>query len=171
MLLWLLHQKGVFDPLYDWWEDRSWSGEQIIGHIRRHGLHTDLPQIRYKRHHKHGARHHHKHDAKRKRRNIHNDQRYNHFERDSDYQYYLHHVHKGKHKHGRTRSSSIMQQVYLDRGEDDFVEHRRRKRETESVEGLRKILRHSDGNLEEYHKHRHAPLDDTRYKVHPKQRV
>ncbi|KAM7494206.1 hypothetical protein LguiB_028815 [Lonicera macranthoides] len=171
VLLWLLHQKGVFDPLYDWWEDRSWSGEQRIGHIKRHGLHTDLPQIRYKRHHKHEARHHHKHDAKRKRRNIHNDQRYNHFERDSDYQYYLHHVHKGKHKHGRTRSSSIMQQIYLDRGEDDFVEHRRRKRETESAEGLRKISRHSDGNLEEYHKYRHAPLEETRYKVHPKQRV
>ncbi|CAA6656318.1 unnamed protein product [Spirodela intermedia] len=26
ILLWLLHQKGLFDPLYDWWEDHSNGG-------------------------------------------------------------------------------------------------------------------------------------------------
>ncbi|KHN13526.1 hypothetical protein glysoja_047840 [Glycine soja] len=30
VLLWLLHQKGLFDPLYDWWEDILGADEQII---------------------------------------------------------------------------------------------------------------------------------------------
>ena len=64
--------------------------------------------------------------------------RHNHSERDIDYYYYyyLHHVHKDKdkHKHRRVKSSSIIQQVHLDRRKNDDVGHQKHRRPTETIE-------------------------------------
>lgn len=58
MLLWLLHQKGFFDPLYDWWDDRFGDGNQRNRFYSMHGKHTNQSRIRY--HEDNGHRVHHK---------------------------------------------------------------------------------------------------------------
>ncbi|KAK1262030.1 Protein HAPLESS 2 [Acorus gramineus] len=47
VLLWLLHQKGFFDHLYDWWDNHFQSEKQINVAPRRHG--KDVERLR-KRH-------------------------------------------------------------------------------------------------------------------------
>ncbi|XP_059661719.1 protein HAPLESS 2 [Cornus florida] len=163
VLLWLLHQKGLFDPLYDWWEDHFWADEQRIRDMRNYGIDADLSHIHLKKHRMQEGRHH-KHGAQRMRRSIHNEHRHKHSEWDTDYHYYLHHVHKDRHRHGRTKSSSVMQQVYLQKGENDNG-HRRYKKERES-----KIARHGHKNQDEYYKYKHGLLEDKDSKLHPKQR-
>ncbi|KAM1050419.1 hypothetical protein ACFX13_032893 [Malus domestica] len=110
VLLWLLHQKGLFDPIYDWWEDHFWDGTQHSKDYRKHRVDVDRPRTHALKHHGHEATHH-KHGSHYKRRNIHHDYRHNQLERGSDYYYHLHHVHKDKHKHGRRKHSSVMQIV------------------------------------------------------------
>ncbi|KAG9447958.1 hypothetical protein H6P81_014086 [Aristolochia fimbriata] len=90
ILLWLLHQKGLFDPFYDWWEDRFGSGrhrswvdekdrEEILSHqihrqhkkkIRHSLRRSDKREIEahlhphkqsHKHHHHHHRHHHHNH--------------------------------------------------------------------------------------------------------------
>uniref|UniRef100_A0A0E0M3M1 Generative cell specific-1/HAP2 domain-containing protein n=1 Tax=Oryza punctata TaxID=4537 RepID=A0A0E0M3M1_ORYPU len=55
-VLWLLHRKGLFDPLYDWWDDVF--GSEAQGRARR----------RHKRAHSHRHSHHggHHHDARKR---------------------------------------------------------------------------------------------------------
>ncbi|KAJ6714509.1 PROTEIN HAPLESS 2 [Salix viminalis] len=109
VLLWLLHQKGLFDPIYDWWEDHLWTDEQGIRDARRHN--KDI-------HVKSGARQH-----THKRRTIHQEHGHRHSGRDAEYYHYLHHVHKDRTKHRGSRKSSGMQQVYLDGVENTKVGH------------------------------------------------
>lgn len=109
MLLWLLHQKGLFDPLYDWWEDHFWDDSQSTKNTR-HRINADHQHMHVHKHHGHEARHH-KSGSHYKRKSTHTDHKHNHFERGSDYYYHLHHVHKDKHKHGRRKNSSVMQKV------------------------------------------------------------
>ncbi|KAM0842359.1 hypothetical protein ACQ4PT_058401 [Festuca glaucescens] len=72
VLLWLLHQKGLFDPLYDWWEDVFRPPE--TAHLKRgrghQGHHTHVHHHHHNRnphaHKKHkssvpGQHHHHHH--------------------------------------------------------------------------------------------------------------
>ncbi|XP_062193285.1 protein HAPLESS 2-B-like isoform X4 [Phragmites australis] len=69
VLLWLLHQKGLFDPLYDWWEDLLGleSHDRVhprhkrgrYSHSHRHGDH--LRRHRAHQRHKSGPDHHHHH--------------------------------------------------------------------------------------------------------------
>ncbi|CAK9179615.1 unnamed protein product, partial [Ilex paraguariensis] len=169
VLLWLLHQNGVFDPLYDWWEDHYWTDEHRSGYIWKYGIDDEVPQVHFKKHHKQEVRHH-KHDAQKKRRSIHNEHRHKYSIQDTDYHYYLHHVHKDKNKHGRTKSPGIIKQVYLNEGEDDNVGHRRRIKEKDTIEEISKFAMHGDVNRKEHHKRRHAPLDDPHFKLHSKRR-
>lgn len=126
VLLWLLHQKGLFDPLYDWWEDHVWTPEERNRHKRKHHRDAELSLINLKKNHRHEKRHH-KHDTQR-RRSIHGEHRHKNRLGESDYHYYLHHVHKDKHKHGRLKNSRISEQVHLSRGDNDKArQHRRRK--------------------------------------------
>lgn len=162
VLLWLLHQKGLFDPLYDWWEDRFWADNQSIGDTRRHRIDVDNPHIHLK-HHKQEARHY-RHDAQSKRRSIHDKRRHKHSLQDSDYYYYLHHVHKNKHKQGRSKNSSTMHQVYSDRREDDGIGQRRCRKERELPE------KHGQEKHDEFNKHKHGLLNDTHVKLHAKRR-
>ncbi|KAH7864143.1 hypothetical protein Vadar_026305 [Vaccinium darrowii] len=168
-LLWLLHQKGFFDPLYDWWEDLFWADEQRLGDTWKHGFPAEVSGIHLKKHHRQEGRRH-KHDTQKKRRSAHNDRRHNHLERDTDYHYYLHHVHKDKHKHGRIKGTSIMQQIYLDKGQDGHVGHRRRRKEKEAIDGPSKVARYSDENPEDHYRNRHAPFEERHSKNNAKQR-
>ncbi|XP_057487000.1 protein HAPLESS 2-like [Actinidia eriantha] len=170
VLLWLLHQKGLFDPLYDWWEDHFWADEQRIGHYRKHELDAEASRIHLKKHHKQERRHH-KHDTQRKRRSAHNEHMHHHPERDVDYHYYLHHVHKDKHKHGRIKGTSIMQQINLDKGEDGHVGHRRRRKEKNTIEGKSKVTTFSNENQEDHYKNKHVLFDEKHSKLHAKQRA
>ncbi|KAJ6946326.1 protein HAPLESS 2 isoform X1 [Populus alba x Populus x berolinensis] len=122
VLLWLLHQKGLFDPLYDWWEDHLWTDEQRIRDTRRHNK-----DIHVNRHHELGARQH-KHSAH-KRRTIHQEHRHRQSGKDTEYYHYLHHVHKDKSKHRGSKKSSVMQQVYLDGVGNTKVGHHRHRKE------------------------------------------
>ncbi|PON92352.1 hypothetical protein TorRG33x02_118570 [Trema orientale] len=125
VLLWLLHQKGLFDQIYDWWEDHFSADNRSITDARRHRTHVNHLHVYDNKHHKHELRHH-KNRAKHKQRSIHNDHRRNHPEKRADYNYYLRHVHKEKHKHRHVRSSSIMQDY-----DDTIGQHKQRKdRET-----------------------------------------
>ncbi|KAJ0104526.1 hypothetical protein Patl1_18688 [Pistacia atlantica] len=131
VLLWLLHQKGLFDPIYDWWEDDSQTKKQRIRDRRRHNIDFDHSHIHVKKHHKQEGRHH-KHDAHHRRSGIHRDHKHDQSDRNSDYYYNLHYVHKDKHKHGHGKKSSIMQQAHLDRRENDHIGHHRGRKDGES---------------------------------------
>ncbi|CAN1135290.1 Protein HAPLESS 2 [Linum perenne] len=122
VLIWLLHQKGFFDPLYDWWEDRFGDQKHQRHHHhndlnhRRHHHHNDLNHhIRHgKKHHHHrdqGLGHHHKHGTTHQRRKSVHVQHNKHLGVDADYNYYhLHHVNKDRSKHHqrRSRKSSVV---------------------------------------------------------------
>lgn len=123
VLLWLLHQKGLFDPLYDWWEDRFGEAKQRIGHIKKH----EIENNHHHNQHKKGARNYKHETTQRKRRSTSNERRYDHSDREGDYHYYLHHVHKSKHKHGRKKNAGVPKQVYLERSEDDNIGYHRRR--------------------------------------------
>jgi hypothetical protein len=57
VLLWLLHQKGLFDPIYDWWDDRFGSGDHY-----RHSKKKKATKPAQKHHNKpHNHHHHHPH--------------------------------------------------------------------------------------------------------------
>ncbi|KAL7165299.1 hypothetical protein ACSBR2_041067 [Camellia fascicularis] len=165
VLLSLLHQKGFFDPLCDWWEDYFQADEQRIGSMRKHRYNADVSRIHQKKHHKLQRRHH-KYDTQKKRRSFHTEQRHDHSELDIDYYYYLHHVHKDKHKHGKTKGTRIMWQMYLDKGEVDLVGHHRHRKEKEAIEGLSKITRYSDENQTDHYKHKHGPFGEIHSKLH-----
>ncbi|KAI3501232.1 hypothetical protein L1887_29096 [Cichorium endivia] len=83
VLLWLLHENGIFDPFYDWWEDHFWDDERKAQHIKDHG---DLLVVHHKKHHKKDQKHHKGSDHK-KERTKHPEHKHNH-------------VKKEKHKHG-----------------------------------------------------------------------
>ncbi|KAE9459517.1 hypothetical protein C3L33_08577, partial [Rhododendron williamsianum] len=161
--------EGLFDPLYDWWEDHVWADEQRHGDTWKHGFDAEVSGIHLKKHHKQEGRHH-KHDTQKKRRSVHNENRHYHSERDTDYHYYLHHVHKDKHKHGRTKGTSIMQQIYLDKGQDGHVGHRRRRKEREAIDGLSKVARYSDENPQGHHRNKHELFEERHSKLNAKQR-
>ncbi|KAG8382287.1 hypothetical protein BUALT_Bualt05G0061100 [Buddleja alternifolia] len=124
VLLWLLHQKGLFDPIYDWWEDHIWTSDERNDNGWKHGRNDDLSLIHLKKNHRHEKRHH-KHDVQRRRSN-HTEHRHNNIIGESDYNYYLHHVHKEKHKHGRIKNSGISQHVHDDRARHHHIRRKER---------------------------------------------
>ncbi|XP_073285599.1 protein HAPLESS 2 isoform X2 [Primulina huaijiensis] len=143
VLLWLLHQKGLFDPLYDWWDDHVWASEDASENIWKHERNADLSLIHLKKHHRHEKRHH-KHDAQ-KRRHFPGEHCHSSLTGESDYHYHLHHVHKDKHKHGRYKSSRILREAHMGsrRMEDGGARHHRRRKkdnpwqELENTQGTR----------------------------------
>lgn len=133
VLLWLLHQKGLFDPLYDWFEDHLGLDDYGSSDIHRHGINNRHSHFHAK---KLTRSKYHKHDARYNRNGIHHDRhRHMHSERDCDYYHYLHHVHKDKHKHKHrhVKSSSIVE-VQLDRRKHDDVGHHKHGGAIESIE-------------------------------------
>ncbi|XP_057549963.1 protein HAPLESS 2 isoform X2 [Amaranthus tricolor] len=141
VLLWLLHQKGLFDPLYDWWEDNCWEGEP---RHKRHRIELEHHNIHHKKHraHHHGAHHHHHnmhgaHHHHRKNQDVKCRHTKNHGELDhhhaahrlnNDYEQFLHRVHKDKHKHRKHRTDGrVIEQLQSDCKQDGVRHHRHRK--------------------------------------------
>ncbi|CAM8922150.1 unnamed protein product [Rhodiola kirilowii] len=99
ILIWLLHQKGLFDPIYDWWEEHFVLDEEpYVRHKRR--LIMTLMWICFI------------------------NTRISIMDRDATYNYYLHHVHKDRqhHKHRRTK------EVYSNEEEHRAGRHHRRRK-------------------------------------------
>lgn len=102
VLLWLLHEKGFFDPVYDWWDDRYGEGTQKnvkhtkgtrhYGEDHAHGrdMKHHYEEKRRRRSHTHHVLHKHGHS------DITIEDRHHHHRHDSHL-----HVHKEspKHKH------------------------------------------------------------------------
>ncbi|KAJ8555731.1 hypothetical protein K7X08_013227 [Anisodus acutangulus] len=163
VLLWLLHQKGLFDPLYDWWEDHFSITEDNHTSRWKHSYDADPLGIHHKRSHKNETRHH-KHHAHRRHTRFHNDPRCENLLGETDYHYYLHHVHKDKHKHGKTKSSGITKPLRLRKEEDDNMRHHRRINERETFGGPIINKKRGAENQEEYLRHKHPILNDTHHK-------
>ncbi|XP_010278564.2 PREDICTED: protein HAPLESS 2 isoform X2 [Nelumbo nucifera] len=89
VLLWLLHQKGLFDPIYDWWDDRAKAGKRRDYFDPKYRTDVGRSQIRLHRYHKQEGRHHAHHEPR----------KHSHIESGTDY-YHLYHPHKDRHKHG-----------------------------------------------------------------------
>ncbi|KAF3448500.1 hypothetical protein FNV43_RR09213 [Rhamnella rubrinervis] len=151
VLLWLLHQKGLFDPIYDWWEDHFWIDNHSIRAPRTHKIDIDHPHIHVDKHHQHKVRRR-KYDAQHKRRSIHYNHIHNH-SGGSDYNFYLHQINKEKHKHRRGRNSNVMQQV------GDNIGYHKRRKERETNEGLYKMTIHEE-KQDHLDKHKHSLLRD-----------
>ncbi|XP_051119604.1 protein HAPLESS 2 [Andrographis paniculata] len=121
VLLWLLHQRGLFDPIYDWWEDHIWKSEKS----RDRWKHYRQIEAHPKEHHRHGKKHH--------RHNRHNLRK---GESGSDYNYILHHVHKdNKHsRHGRVKHNySPGSSAWQAAEELGKVRHHRKRKERISL--------------------------------------
>lgn len=161
VLLWLLHQKGLFDPLYDWWEDHFSITEDKHMSRRKHSYDADpLGNHHKRRSHKNEPRHHKHH---RRHTRFQNDPGEN-LLGEADYHYYLHHVHKDKHKHGKTKSSGITKPHHSKKGEDDHMRHHRRINERETLGGPIINKKRGDKNQEEYLRHKHPILNDPHHK-------
>lgn len=133
VLLWLLHQKGLFDPLYDWWEDHCWHSNRRHKNPKRHGVDID--------HHRKRQAHHHRH-----RRNHvdHHDHGHRHAHRLHDYERQLHHVHKDKHKHGRHRSGGVLKQMHLEGDEEEGgIQHHRNRKERKAIKRASRLRKHN----------------------------
>ncbi|MQM13499.1 hypothetical protein Taro_046421, partial [Colocasia esculenta] len=69
VLVWLLHQKGFFDPLYDWWDDQYEPTQQKV--YTKHCKDIGHAHARHNAHHLHHKGRHYHHDAQNKRRGQH----------------------------------------------------------------------------------------------------
>ncbi|KAI3414678.1 HAP2-GCS1 domain-containing protein [Psidium guajava] len=167
VLLWLLHQKGLFDTLYDWWEDNFQDESQIIPGAQRH-------KIDAKHTHMHHRKHHNKEVTRRKhnpshKRNVHHHHEHRHPDRQPEYYYYLHHVHKDNFKHGHGKNSGVAREVALDSLEDDKIGHRKRRKERGSSGGSSELRQHADNRHHEHNRYSHGQ-DQTWLSPHPKRR-
>ena len=160
MLLWLLHEEGLFDPLYDWWEDIFGDDEQIFMDKRNHKFDKGHHRIYDNKHHKqklrlpkHGSQYRQRTSYEHKHEHKHNK----HSERDSDdYFDYLHHVQKEKHNHGHKKNIDIVPH----NGENHA--HHKRKTERNTSKGLVKEmkLKHDEERHEKYDKHKQVMVDE-----------
>ncbi|KAJ4885519.1 Protein HAPLESS 2 [Raphanus sativus] len=142
VLVWLLHQKGLFDPLYDWYEDHFDSEHHHrLVHTREHGVNH---RHHHRPHHhqlRHGVKTHTQHRRTTQQRHKHRHHRgqdddvnlQKMLERtdnnESHYYQQLHRVHKdGKHKqHRRVGKHGIVM------SRDVHADRRRRERLKEEI--------------------------------------
>ncbi|GAB2262690.1 hypothetical protein Droror1_Dr00003687 [Drosera rotundifolia] len=153
VMIWLLHQKGLFDPLYDWWEDHILGDEHRYRDLdRRHGGGAKHSRLHHGRHHRHGVGHHHHHNTKHKRRATHDNNGQHRLQHESDYYHYLHHVHKDKDKHGhRKRSAAAIPQRYLELKDDDALGHHRHRNERKTLKQVARTTEHGKEIADDLH--------------------
>ncbi|KAL2581728.1 hypothetical protein AAZV13_15G200600 [Glycine max] len=132
VVLWLLHQKGLFDPLYDWWEDILGADEQIIMDKRKFKIDKGHHHIHDNKHHKQEHRHS-NYSAENRRRTTY-EHMHKHSERNSDYFDDLHHVHKEMHKYGHKKQNMDNVQHIVDHP----VHHKHRKKRDSSKGELKR---------------------------------
>ncbi|XP_052211669.1 protein HAPLESS 2 isoform X5 [Diospyros lotus] len=165
VLLWLLHEKGLFDPLYDWWDHHFRADEQRLCNMQKHGFDADVSKFHIRKHKRQGGRYH-MHNIPKKRRSVHREHGHKHSEYDTNYHYHLHHVHKDKHKHGRAMGTNVMQKLYLDKEQDDHTVPRRCRKGNKTIGGLPNITRYiRDENKEDYYKHKNEILREKHFHV------
>ncbi|KAL3743110.1 hypothetical protein ACJRO7_018414 [Eucalyptus globulus] len=168
VLLWLLHQKGLFDPLYDWWEDLFQDDSQIVPGARRHGIDAKYPHMHHRKHYSKGMMYH-KHSLSHKR-SVHHRHEHRHPDREPEYYYYLHHVHKDNVKPGHGKNSGFAQEIALDSLEDDRIGHRKRRKERGSSGRTSELRQHADNRQHEHKRYSHGLQDQTWLSPHPKRR-
>ncbi|CAA7018294.1 unnamed protein product [Microthlaspi erraticum] len=145
VLLWLLHQKGLFDPFYDWYDDHFDSDHHRLFHAREnaenrhhHHRHPHHHQLRHgvKTHNQHRRahqrqqhRHHHSHGGGQEDDALQKMLGRDHHNESSHYYNQLHRVHKDS-KQKQRRRGGKHGIVVLPR--DVHVDRRRRDRRLES---------------------------------------
>lgn len=120
VLLCLLHQKGFFDHVYDWWDDHFHDESDI-----NHGYDDNYHHM----HHRDKEMGHHRHVSHKKRSREHR-----HLKEDPDYYYYLHHVHKDKFKHRHGKHLGLQNKVL----EDEHGKHHRKDRSSKGHVGKKR---------------------------------
>lgn len=152
MLLWLLHQKGLFDPLYDWWEDIFGDHEQFIVDQRKFEIDKGHRHIRDGKHHRQ-ERGNPNHGAQLKRKTSY-DHKHKHSKRNSDYFDHLHHVPKEIHKHQHKKNMDIGQHIHHNPA------HHKRSKEQNTSKGLVRLtkLKHDKARQKDYDRHEQVPL-------------
>ncbi|KAG6579481.1 Protein HAPLESS 2, partial [Cucurbita argyrosperma subsp. sororia] len=97
VVIWILHEKGLFDPVYEWWEG-------MFG-AKRHPTRPTWMHRGERKHtqsHRHGSRHYQNHGSGyHKRRSHESHKKHKHSDRDTHY--FLHHVHRTRDKGGHNR--------------------------------------------------------------------
>ncbi|RDX98683.1 Protein HAPLESS 2, partial [Mucuna pruriens] len=157
VLLWLLHQKGIFDPLYDWWEDILGADEQIIMDKRKFKIDKGHHHIHDNKHHKQELRH--PNYSAQYRRRTSNEHKHKHSERNSAYFHDLHHGHKEMHKHGHKKKNMDNVQHIVDHP----PHHKHRRKRDSSSKRLDEVmkLKHDDKvRHENYDKHKQVLLEE-----------
>lgn len=143
VLLWLLHQKGLFDPLYDWWEDRFGAGTQKNSVNKEYGQppishHHEDDHHPYRSHHHNQEARHHRYDACNRQRS--SRYRANHPELASDWHHHKHHHH---HHHHRSHMDRHKHE-HSDSPMDGKYESRMHRMERPAVKGLQKLNEEND---------------------------
>ncbi|RYR10714.1 protein HAPLESS 2 [Arachis ipaensis] len=128
VVLWLLHEEGLFDPIYYWCDD-TFVDDQIM----------DKQNYKYdKRHHHRQEAKHPKHGSQHRQRTGYepkHKQKHRHSEGESGSFDHLHHVQKENHKHGHKKNKDIMLHNVENRA------HHKRKRNRDTSIGLVKEMK------------------------------
>lgn len=149
VLLWLLHQKGLFDPLYDWWEDIFGADEQFTDK-RKFKIDKGHHHIRDNKHHKQELRHPNHGAQNRRKTGYEHNHKHKHSERNSNYFDYPRHVQKEIHKHRHKKNMDIVQHI------DDSPAHHKRRKEQDPSTGLVKVVKRKHDKVRQanYDKHK-----------------
>lgn len=153
MLLWLLHQKGLFDPLYDWWEDSCGADEKFIMNKHRVKINQAHHHIHDKKHHKPELRHTNRRTPNRRKTSYEHHHKHKNSERNSDH---LHHVQKEMHKHRQNKHMDSLQH----NDDNNPAQHHKHRKEQEPSTGLIKELRHDNIRHANHDKHKHVLVYD-----------
>ncbi|KAI3925801.1 hypothetical protein MKX01_003360 [Papaver californicum] len=110
VLLWLLHQKGFFDPFYDWWDDHFKAGYEGNDLDARHTTEVGRSHIHHHKYHKHEGNFY-GHHTRNKRRSSHHSHHHVHPEAEtghylSKHDNQIYHPHRYKFKHERRKRSA-----------------------------------------------------------------
>ncbi|URD72668.1 Male gamete fusion factor [Musa troglodytarum] len=151
VLLWLLHQKGFFDPIYDWWDDRL-KGRKKRNRINsKHAKDVKKPGHRHQKENDRDVHHKHKpipsHDGKKPKSSHTHRVRHEHIhlglaENDRYHRKHDTHLHLVRHKHKHSKS-------YL---AQSHKSNKNRPTSTEMGDMKHKITRCSD-EKDSRHKH------------------
>ncbi|KAJ4950041.1 hypothetical protein NE237_026873 [Protea cynaroides] len=95
VLLWLLHQKGFFDPIYDWWDDQFDVEKQRAGVDMKCGTSLGSTHNYIRKQHRDGKNYNVQNKrSSHVRRELH---KHSHLDLGTDY-YHIRHAHKDRHK-------------------------------------------------------------------------
>ncbi|CAL9191097.1 unnamed protein product [Musa hybrid cultivar] len=158
VLLWLLHQKGFFDPIYDWWDDRLKGTKKRNRINSKHAKNVKKPGLRHQKETGRDVHHKHKpipsHDGKKPKSSHSHRVPHKHIHlglAENDRSHLKHdthpHLHKVRHKH--KHSESYLAQTHKS--------NKNRPISTEMGDMKRKITRCSD-EKDSRHKHVYRQL-------------